>query len=359
LKRSTGTAVRELAKEIAIKLEQAGRGQLATDGVKAFLQTIKDLKSRRIVHRAFDDVLRKTTGRGLSNKTVRGFIESWLERTRNEVSSTSWAKYRQITTLFLNALGVKADQDISTITKSDISSFRDLQAKRVAPTTANGALKIIRLVFGAAEADGLVTRNEAKHVRTLNAKGARAERRAFTLPELKRVLKACNDEWRSLVLFGFYTGARLGDLAMLTWQNIDLSSDELRFVARKNGRPVVIPLAKTLRAHVEKLPAGDDPQQPLHPRAQKIAASEGRVGTLSRQFGEILADAGLVRPRSHHVEEKNRKGRSSRRELAEVSFHCLRHYADRRTMPTGMRVRPLNARPDRAFLGFAWAPNAA
>ena len=52
-----------------------------------------------------------------------------------------------------------------------------------------------------------------------------------------------------------------------------------------------------------------------------------KPGISSRQFGEILAAAGLVKVRSHHAEEKDRKGRSARRTASEVSFHCLRHTA--------------------------------
>jgi len=44
---------------------------------------------------------------------------------------------------------------------------------------------------------------------------AESKRRAFTLNEIKRILRACGDdiEWRGLVLFGLYLGQRLGDLA--------------------------------------------------------------------------------------------------------------------------------------------------
>ncbi len=60
-------------------------------------------------------------------------------------------------------------------------------------------------------------------------------RRGFTIPEIRRVLKIANDEWRSLIFFGLYTGQRLGDLARLTWQNVDLERDEIRFISRKTG----------------------------------------------------------------------------------------------------------------------------
>jgi integrase len=69
-----------------------------------------------------------------------------------------------------------------------------------------------------------------------------------------------------MILFGFYTGARLSDVASLTWENIDISASELRFVARKTGKTMILPLDGPLAAHVESLPAADSPRTPLHPR---------------------------------------------------------------------------------------------
>jgi integrase len=41
-------------------------------------------------------------------------------------------------------------------------------------------------------------------------------------------LGVASDEWRSMVLFGLYSGQRLGDIATLKWNNIDLVHRELR-----------------------------------------------------------------------------------------------------------------------------------
>ena len=151
-------------------------------------------------------------------------------------------------------------------------------------------------------------------------------RRGFTIPEIQRVLKVANDEWRSLIFFGLYTGQRLGDLARLNWQNVDLDRDEIRFVSRKTGRTMIIPIAPPLRAQIEKLPAGDDPHQPLHPRAFASVEKSGGVKTLSRQFYELLADAGLATPKVHRKTE-SAPGRDGPRELSQISFHRLRHTA--------------------------------
>jgi integrase len=139
-------------------------------------------------------------------------------------------------------------------------------------------------------------------------------------------LDVADDEWKSLIYFGLYTGQRIGDLARLTWQYVDLDRDEIRFVSRKTGRAMIIPIAPPLRKQIEKLPAGDDPRQPLHPRAFASVQKSGEVNTLSRQFYELLADAGLV-PQKDHSRLKTAPGREGRRRMTQISFHSLRHTA--------------------------------
>lgn len=327
LKRTTATADKKLARRIADELDEAGRGARSPEQIKSFLEGIQDLRAKRAARHAFDFAFRETTGRSMESKTVRGFVESWLERTRSEVSPGTWVKYEQTGKLLLESLGGKADQDVAEVRKDDVARFRDAQAKRVARSTANLYLKIARIIFTAAEADGLLVRNEAKQVKKLKTIEANS-RRAFTLDELGKILKNCDEEWRSMVLFGFYTGARLGDIARLTWQNLDLVTQEMSYFSGKTGRRVVTPMAGALMQHIQKLPAGDDPKQPIHPRAFAIAERHGQLGALSNQFADILADGGLIAPRSHKVEDgKKRKGRDTKRNVSEISFHSLRHTA--------------------------------
>jgi integrase len=328
LKRTTATADRKLARRISDELDEAGRGARSPDQIKSFLDGLQDLKAKRAARHAFDFTLRETTGRSLESKTTRGFIESWLERTKSEVSHGTWVKYDQTGKMLLASLGGKAEQDIAEVRRDDIARFRDEQGKRVARSTANVYLKIARIMFAAAEADGLLVRNEAKHVKKLKVANEGSARRSFTLLELKKIFTQCDDEWRSMVLFGFYTGARLSDVAKLTWQSIDLVTEEVSYVSRKKGRQVLVPMAGALLRHVQTIPAGDDPKQPLHPRAFETVTKLGQAQRLSNQFMDILANAGLVPARSHNVEdEKKRKGRDGRRNVSEISYHSLRHTA--------------------------------
>ena len=328
LKLSTATADKKLARRIAEELDEVGRGERKPDQIKSFLDGIQDLKTKRAARRAFDVIMRQTTGHSLESKTTRGFVTAWLERTKSEVAPGTWVKYDQTGKMLLASLGGKAEQDIAEVRRDDIARFRDEQGKRVARSTANVYLKIARIIFGAAEADGLLVRNEAKHVKKLKVANEANARRSFTLPEMAKILKHCDDEWRSLVLFGFYTGARLSDVAKLTWQQVDVVTQEVSYVSRKKGRQVIIPMAPALFRHVQTLPAGDDLKQPLHPRAFETVTKLGQAQRLSNQFADILADAGLIPARTHNVEdEKKRKGRDTKRNVSEISYHSLRHTA--------------------------------
>ena len=126
------------------------------------------------------------------------------------------------------------------------------------------------------------------------------------------------------ILFGLYTGQRLKDITRLTWNNIDLENQELRFVTSKTGRRMSIPLASPLLAHLQSLPSTDDPAAPLFPNAHVIASKEGSDSRLSQQFHGILVAASMAKPRT---KEETGAGRGLRRTVSEISFHSLRHTA--------------------------------
>lgn len=253
-------------------------------------------------------------------------MRGWLKRTRPAVADASFKRYETVIERFLSVMGPRSAMDLTNLASRDILQFRDAEAERVSATTVNQGLKIIRMILKAAQEDGIIANNVALTVKPLKASSDKGKRREFTLKELKAVLGVCNKEWRSLVLFGFYTGARLSDIASLTWANVDLESGEIRFFSRKTGRTMVMPIAAQLREQILQLPAGDTPDEALHRNSFEILKSQRRSGTLSRQFGEILSAAGLRDAVSHKAAKRISDG-DSRRKVNELSFHSLRHTA--------------------------------
>src|SRR5262249_36075769 len=158
----------------------------------------------------------------------------------------------------------KASGNLAALTTRDVERYREHLQGRVAPSTVNTHLKVIRVGLEKAVKQGIFDRNPARLVDNLDTSD-RHERRAFKLPVLKKLLAVCGDDWKTGVMFGIYTGLRLGDIQSLTWANLDLQTKELTIRTQKTGRVQILPLAKPLMTHVESLPAGDDPKAALCP----------------------------------------------------------------------------------------------
>jgi integrase len=84
---------------------------------------------------------------------------------------------------------------------------------------------------------------------------------------MRAFLEVADDEWRSMLRFGVFTGQRLYDIATLRWGQIDLAREEIRLTVKKTGKGLTLPLAGPLLRHVLTLAAPADPEAPAHPRA--------------------------------------------------------------------------------------------
>jgi integrase len=306
LQRTTKLTDRRKAYEFAQKLENAARGNALTE-----------IQARKVLSEIYAI---RNAGEQLPGSKARDFFSSWVANKIRETAPNTGTRYASAIKSFVQSLGSRADVDISAITSRDIVRFRDSLASRLSASSANDAVKIVRMALKDALSDSLVTANVALGVRPTKSAEESTRRRPFTLPEIKRLLRAAHGEWAGLILFGLYSGQRLGDIARLTWQNIDLERSELALVTRKTKRRVQIPIAAPLQAFLLQMPVNDDPKQPLFPKANAAK----RISSLSNQFYDIMADAGLVEARTHR---STGKGRSSRRVFNELSFHALRHTA--------------------------------
>src|SRR5437773_1250910 len=305
--RSTKTRDKKQALEICRAWHKAAlkarNGKLSVDA------------AREIIARGVSDVFTAANVESLPSASVKSWCETWTEAKAIETEESTHARYKRVMERFTGFLGeAKSKRDLSTLQASDIARFRDGEAKELSRSTAN---------LGEAVRQGLLTVNPAVRVKLFKS-NAESKRRAFTLAEIKRILKACgNDtEWRGLVLFGLYLGQRLGDLARLTWRAVDLDSGEIAFTTRKTGRRSVLPLVQPVADYLASLPASDKPNAFIFPHA----ASAKRTASLSNQFRDILVEAGLLEPLACGHKSTG-KGRNQAREASEISFHSLRHSA--------------------------------
>ena len=303
LKRSTKETDRRKAQVICEAWEQA-----ESLGSKGLLTSQEQL---RIV---LEQTLFRLTGKKPETVTVQAWLNRWLEAERGAVAEASFDKYKGVLSAFLRFLDTRAHVAMEAITTDDFLRFRDqLLAEGRAPRTVNHTIrKILSRPFQAAVNQGYIPRNPIAAVRHL--RDVTIQKGTFTLEQIQALIDIATPQWKGLILAGYYTGARLLDLARLTWGNVDLAERSISFTQRKTDAGLKVPIHPELEDYLLSLRVPDDGLKPLFPTFHRWGTAK-----LSKAFGRLMTeariDAGVARTKSG----------VAGRNVSRLSFHSLRH----------------------------------
>jgi integrase len=309
LKRSTRET--DKRKALAICREWEELESLGKDGL---------LTSEEQFRRVFAQAFERITGKKIEDLSVRDWLERWLASETGAVAESTLRRYRQVTKAFLAFLGTRADVRIDAITTDDFIRYRDqLLAAGQAPRTVNITVrKILARPFKAAVNEGLLQRNPVASIRHL--RDVTVEKGVFApeqITQLLKVSKVAEPEWHGLILFAYFTGGRLTDLARLNWQSVDLAERSISFVQKKTGARIKVPIHSELLEYLLGRSVPDDGRRPLFPKLYKVPGP-GRSG-LSMAFKRLMARAGI-----DDGVARERPGPAGR-SVSRLSFHSLRH----------------------------------
>jgi integrase len=169
--------------------------------------------------------------------------------------------------------------------------------------------------FRAAKNKGLIQIDPIAGLKAV--RGDTVEKHIFTAEQVQRLINTATGDWKGMVIAGFYTGARLGDLANLTWGNVDLFERTITFTQKKTGAKIRIPIAEDLHAYLMTLSLKDNPKAPVFPDLYG-KSSAGKSG-LSMAFGRLMERAGIEQGTIRE------RGKGVGRKVSARSFHSLRH----------------------------------
>lgn len=299
---STKQKDRNKAMGIALELERAA--QMARRG------ELVEAQSRKILIGIME---RTGDGETINTVSIRQYINEWLEGKEERKSEGTFLRYEGVVRGFLTSLGNRADRPLTALTSRDIDRFLDARLRKgVSSLTAVLDVKVIRTALNSARRKGLLPTNPAEAVDLPKPSGV--ERGTFTPAQVQNMLDTSRGEWKTVILFGYYTGARITDCCRMEWGGVILSKGTLTYTQKKTSGKITIPLHEVLLEHLNSI-AGTDTLDPFITPSLAGLKTGGNFGT-SRGFKRILEAAG--------IDSQIAKGNGMRR-VSKLSFHSLRH----------------------------------
>lgn len=299
--RSTGTPDKKKAQRIADefqRMEKAGREKRLTEGA---------------VRRTMNDILERHTGDSLNRETVKDFLTTWIGGKPNEHTRE---RYQVVMDSFLASLGSKANALISLVTYHDAINYLNKRiSSKIATKTLSVDAKILSSAFNLAKRLQIIQENPFEKALALKPiKVSSSKKEEFNKDEIQALLTIANPEWRGVILFGMYSGARLTDCTTMRWENVDLEKRQIYYYSTKNTKDLILPMHTTLFDYLTALGSQNDKDSLITPILAGRSTS-GKSG-LSGTFTRLMETAGID---PLQVEGKGK------RKFSQKSFHSLRH----------------------------------
>lgn len=265
------------------------------------------------LRKVLNDVSEQITGDSLIAQSTADYLKDWLKGVEARNRPTTLERYGKTVELFLESLGDKAKKPVTAVTPHDLERFLISRLKGgVAPKTAIVDLKSLNGAFRKAEAFGIIVKNPVPAVQM--PKEICSEREVFTHEEIQKLVGAAPTvEWQTLILLGYFIGARLTDCAMMKWDNVNPDDGTIVFHQGKTGKKVIVPMHFHIIEHLKYLSAFGT-TGPLSPKL--AARATGGKHDLSESFKRIVIKAG--------VDPMVVRGKGTQN-FTKRTFHSLRH----------------------------------
>ena len=210
-----------------------------------------------------------------------------------------------------------ADMALDKITGEVVAQYRDARLKEVSQNTVRLELAFLSVVFEQCRKDwGLAVSNPVRQIRM--PRPGKPRQRRLEAGEEEALLQACRESGahylQTFVILAVETAMRFGELAGVTWANVNFEKRTIYLPDTKNGSPRTVPLSTRALSAIQTLPRSID----------------GRL--FSAKPGSIRS-AFLIA-----LEKAQAKQPDSKDFLRELRFHDLRHEAVTRLFEKGLNA---------------------
>lgn len=189
------------------------------------LGTVHDYPTQRLARRALDPILARVNSplyRGVMACGFASFCENWQERVLPQLKPSTALNYRVI--LSKHLVPFFGNAPLGELTGESVQHF--VSQSGMAPKTVRNCVMVLRSLWRSAGDWGYVRHDPFRGLRLPRLE--RAERPPFTVEEIRRVLAAASEPFRTFCWIAAETGLRAGELCGLWWDDADFGARTIR-----------------------------------------------------------------------------------------------------------------------------------
>jgi len=178
------------------------------------------------------------------------FAKEYLEYAKAHKRPSS---YRRDVTSLNQLLVVFGSSKLTEITTRTVERFQINRSAKVSPATVNRDMETLKHMLKKAMDWGYLKMNPAQRVKPLKTPPSRI--RFLSLEERELLLAECSKNpmlW-AIVFTALETGMRKGELADLTWKDINFERRSIRLMRTKNNESRTVPISDRLLPVLERL----------------------------------------------------------------------------------------------------------
>lgn len=246
--------------------------------------------------------------------TIREYLLKYVPNGKESHASN----VKRAISLFLEYLALDANKRLDWLAPAACRDFFRQQLKRVSYGTVRLYKAYLTSAFKQAVDDDILRRNPISAV-SLPKEAGDQERKAvqrepFSADELRIIFTQFSSPWREMAITSFLTGGqRVGDIALLKWEQVDFEAGVINFRTMKTGKKLSSPMLPYLAQLLVDMPKTNEYVFPF--AAKRYIRSKGNV---SVEFTAQL--------RAHGIGSTVICGSSSQQKsVSTKSFHSIRH----------------------------------
>lgn len=172
--------------------------------------------------------------------TLREAVEQFQLQCVPERQGSRWESLRLAA--FLSRESLLCSRQLSSLSESDFSAWRDRRLGEVSPSTVRRELALLGAVLGIARREWKWLSHDPLKIK--KPKEPPPRRRGVSHDEVIGILSHANDQVSCAFLLALETGMRAGEILSLTWGNVDLEKRVATLPHTKNGDSRQVPLSR-------------------------------------------------------------------------------------------------------------------